>query len=319
MKVNPLVSILINSHNHENFIREAIDSALAQTYPNIEVIVVDDGSTDKTYEIICSYGSQIKAISKENAGQASAFNVGFFESKGDIICFLDSDDVFHKEKVQQVIDIFNTYSDISWCFHSLILVHKITGKLLGQHREINSKLCDFRQDIKKGRLPFYPPPSSCLCFKRELLNQILPMKQTFLKTSADSYIRLLAFALAQGFFLDQPLTFQGIHDQNAETLRQDKEALVEAKIMIFVYLMRCEFPQFKNIANRLFSRGFSYYFRYGNQWGDIKENYQEFVDKYLALTSLWEKIMIIIMTMIYCRPWRKNYTPRDVISVISNQ
>jgi len=312
MQFLPLVSILINSYNHQNFIREAVDSAIAQTYPNIEIIVVDDGSTDQTYEIIKSYGDQIKSITKENAGQASAFNVGFLASKGDIICFLDSDDVFVKEKVQQIVDIFEFNPDISWCFHGLILVDKITGKWLGQHRETRSRICDFRKDIKQGRLPFYPPPTSCLCFKRELLKQILPMEQTFLKTAADCYVRLVAFGLAKGFYLDQALTFQGIHENNVGTLRTDKEALIEAEIMIFVYLLRCQFPEFKNIGNRLFARGFSYYFRYSHQWGQIKQKYQEFVKKYLELTSIWEKLIIIIMTIIYCRPWRKSYTPREI-------
>jgi glycosyltransferase involved in cell wall biosynthesis len=307
------VSIIINSYNYENFIAEAVNSALAQTYPQIEIIVVDDGSTDETWKLLKSYGDQIKVIRTENHGQSSAFNVGFEQSKGDIICFLDADDVFHQEKVQQIVDIFAQYPHIGWCFHSLILVQKNTGKWLGQHGETGSRLCDFRQDLKIGRLPFYPPPTSCLCLKRELLKQILPIKLTFLKTAADTYVRLLAFGLAQGYYLDQTLTFQGIHNNNAGTLRKDKEALIEAEIIIFVYLMRCQFPQFNNMANRLFARGLSYYLRYKNEWGDLKHKYQDFCHKYFALTSLWEKIMILIMTIIYCRPWRKNYTPKEVI------
>ena len=71
MSREPLVSILINNHNYERFVAEAIDSALAQTHPAVEVVVVDDGSTDRSREVISRYGTSITAVWKENEGQAS--------------------------------------------------------------------------------------------------------------------------------------------------------------------------------------------------------------------------------------------------------
>ena len=91
---SPLVSILINNYNYAQYLSQAIDSALGQTYTNTEIIVVDDGSTDNSREIINSYGNQIISVLKENGGQASAINAGFAASKGDIICLLDADDIF---------------------------------------------------------------------------------------------------------------------------------------------------------------------------------------------------------------------------------
>jgi glycosyltransferase involved in cell wall biosynthesis len=99
MKQNPLVSIIINNYNYGRFVREAIDSGLNQTYSHKEVIVVDDGSTDDSREIIASYGNGITSVLKENGGQASAFNAGFAVSQGDIICFLDADDIFYLRKL----------------------------------------------------------------------------------------------------------------------------------------------------------------------------------------------------------------------------
>src|SRR6476646_282737 len=100
MKTEPLVSILINNYNYERFLKDAIDSALNQTYSKIEVIVVDDGSTDNSRSVIESYQDKVTAIFKENGGQASAFNTGFEASQGEIICFLDADDMFQPEKVK---------------------------------------------------------------------------------------------------------------------------------------------------------------------------------------------------------------------------
>ena len=84
---SPLVSINVNNYNYARFLNQAIDSALNQTYPNIEVVVVDDGSQDSSQEIIGSYGNQIVPVLKENGGQASAFNEGFRVSQGEIVMF----------------------------------------------------------------------------------------------------------------------------------------------------------------------------------------------------------------------------------------
>ena len=102
----PLVSVIINNYNYGHFLGEAIDSVLNQTYPNIEIVVVDDGSTDNSREIISSYQEKIISVLKENGGQASAFNAGFAASRGDIIFMLDSDDIFVPEKVAEVVNIF---------------------------------------------------------------------------------------------------------------------------------------------------------------------------------------------------------------------
>ena len=85
----PLVSVLINNYNYQQYLEQAIDSALAQDYVPIEIIVVDDGSTDDLRSIIGRYGSKIRAVFKSNGGQASAFNAGVNASRGDILCFLD--------------------------------------------------------------------------------------------------------------------------------------------------------------------------------------------------------------------------------------
>ena len=97
-----LASIVINNYNYGRFLPEAIESALGHTYPNTEVIVVDDGSTDNSREVISKYGSRVISVLKANGGQGSAFNAGFAASKGDLIFFLDSDDFFYPEKVASI-------------------------------------------------------------------------------------------------------------------------------------------------------------------------------------------------------------------------
>ncbi|MEM9155839.1 MAG: glycosyltransferase family 2 protein [Cyanobacteria bacterium P01_F01_bin.33] len=104
MKDSPLVSILINNYNYEKFLPEAINSALDQTYKHIEVIVVDDGSTDDSRDIIKSYGTRITPIFQENGKQGAALNSGFSASHGNIIIFLDADDYLYASAIERIVD-----------------------------------------------------------------------------------------------------------------------------------------------------------------------------------------------------------------------
>jgi glycosyltransferase involved in cell wall biosynthesis len=100
----PLVSIVVDSFNYARFLRQCIDSALAQTYAPLEVIVVDDASTDESPDIIRAYGGRIKAvIQPRNRGQAAAFNAGFALSSGDIVMFLDADDWLYPLAAERVV------------------------------------------------------------------------------------------------------------------------------------------------------------------------------------------------------------------------
>src|SRR5271169_1272984 len=100
---SPLVSIIISNYNYGRFLRDAIDSALGQTYQSTEVIVVDDGSTDNSRDIIGDYDERIIPILKENGGQSSALNEGFAASRGAIVIILDSDDMLLAGTVEQVV------------------------------------------------------------------------------------------------------------------------------------------------------------------------------------------------------------------------
>lgn len=102
---NPLVSIVIPVYNGSNYMREAIDSALAQTYQNIEIIVVNDGSKDNgaTEAIALSYGSKIRYYSKENGGVSSALNLGIKEMKGEYFSWLSHDDAYEADKIEKQV------------------------------------------------------------------------------------------------------------------------------------------------------------------------------------------------------------------------
>lgn len=105
MKDLPLVSIIIPCYNGEAFVAEAIQSALDQTYPNKEVIVIDDGSTDGTLDVIKSFGDKIRWEAGPNRGGSAARNRGIELARGELIQFLDADDLLHPQKLERQLDV----------------------------------------------------------------------------------------------------------------------------------------------------------------------------------------------------------------------
>ncbi len=110
MKYMPLVSIVIPVYNGSNYMAEAIDSALSQTYENIEIVVVNDGSKDdgKSDAIAKSYGDKIRYFPKENGGSSSALNKGIAEMKGEWFSWLSHDDLYYPDKVKKQVEYLNS-------------------------------------------------------------------------------------------------------------------------------------------------------------------------------------------------------------------
>ncbi|MCU0235858.1 MAG: glycosyltransferase [Acidobacteria bacterium] len=130
----PLVSIVIPVYNGSNYLREAIDSALAQTYPQIEVLVVNDGSNDggETAKIALAYGERIRYFAKENGGVASALNLGLREMRGAYFSWLSHDDIFLPEKTALQAETLLGGKDIAACYADYFLIDAvgaITGKV----------------------------------------------------------------------------------------------------------------------------------------------------------------------------------------------
>ncbi|BAQ64671.1 glycosyltransferase [Geminocystis sp. NIES-3709] len=115
-KINPLISVIIGVYNGDRYLAETIESILAQTYQPIEIIIVDDGSTDRTAEIAQSFLPQIKYFYKTHDGISATLNYGINLSQGDFIAFLDADDLWIPEKLNLQMEVFNTESEIDVVF-----------------------------------------------------------------------------------------------------------------------------------------------------------------------------------------------------------
>lgn len=165
-KSTPLVSIIIPTYNNGRFISFAIDSALNQTYRNLEIIVVNDGSIDDTKEIIKQYQGRIKYIYQANQGPASARNKGIKESQGKYLQFLDADDLISSEKIEKQVEFLEkekypvvVYSDVRY-FRDYDIEHLIDLSFPHYTGYIFSKLLD------SNFIPVNAPLFTRLCFEQ---------------------------------------------------------------------------------------------------------------------------------------------------------
>jgi glycosyltransferase involved in cell wall biosynthesis len=113
-KETPLVSVIIPTYNFASFLPKAIDSCLNQTYQNLEIIVVDDGSTDHTREVVQGFKDKIIYIYQDNQGVSAARNTGLELATGDFITFLDADDYLTEDSIQVRLDVLLKYDDIGY-------------------------------------------------------------------------------------------------------------------------------------------------------------------------------------------------------------
>jgi glycosyltransferase involved in cell wall biosynthesis len=129
----PLVSVVIPTYNGAAFLRETVDSALAQTYPNIEVIVVNDGSTDSTPDLLAGYGDRIRSVTQRNAGTSVARNTGIRESAGEYIAFLDHDDLWAPEKLSRQVPALVADARLGMVYGGIRFFNHYTGKVTSEH------------------------------------------------------------------------------------------------------------------------------------------------------------------------------------------
>jgi glycosyltransferase involved in cell wall biosynthesis len=212
----PFASVLIDTYNHERFIEQAIVSVLEQDFPagNREILVVDDGSTDKTPDIVRKFEPSVRLLRKPNGGQASAFNAGIPHCKGEFIAFLDGDDWWAPGKLRAVCNVLANDASVGLVGHGITETYS-DGR---EHTELLREGSRLRIADKAGAELFRLRKSflgtSRMTIRSDILRQIGSVPEA-LTIEADEYLFTLGALLADVLILREPLTFYRLHDSNA--------------------------------------------------------------------------------------------------------
>lgn len=197
----PLVSIIIPCYNAERFIKQTIDSVLNQSYQNFEIIVLNDGSTDNSLNIIQNIlDERINIIDKKNTGVSDTRNIGFQKAKGKYILFLDSDDVISKNYLLSAIDFLENNQEYSFCTFFIKhidendnIIENIPNKR-GTYQNIQEEIALFNTDVSTC-------PSAYI-YKKDFLEKNYIFYSKILSSPADKYYLLCVSQYGKGKLID---------------------------------------------------------------------------------------------------------------------
>lgn len=250
MTTLPSITIITPTLNQGNYIRETIDSVLDQEYPNLEYIIIDGGSTDETLSVLKEYGSKLSWVSEKDKGQSDAINKGLREASGDVIGYLNSDDLLKPGALLVVGECFSKNSNINW----------VTGKC----KIVDSKGEEIRKAVTKYKnfwlsfnslsilyvLNYISQPSTFI--RRSFLNQVGEFNLE-LYYSMDYEYWLRAWRISRPVVIRSYLakfrsykdskTGSGVDEQFAEELKVARK-FSSSRVLLWLHLIHAKLAKF---------------------------------------------------------------------------
>lgn len=219
-----VVSVLIANHNYGRYLGTAIDSALGQGHRDMEVVVVDDGSTDDSRDLIRSYGERVVAVFQPQRGQVAALNAAFEASHGEFICLLDADDVFLPAKVERVLGAWRRCPEACLVHHQMQIIDA-DGRPLQKPFPRRVMQGDLRDRVARSGGWFLHAPSGALSFPRSFARRLFPVPTdagggsppagtAHLGPEVDTYLASTAAMVAPVAGVPKALTLYRIHGAN---------------------------------------------------------------------------------------------------------
>lgn len=180
---SPKVSVIIPNYNYAKYIAKAIESVLSQTYQNLEIIVVDDGSKDDSLKVLETFGDKIRVVCQKKQGVSSARNHGVAVSSGEYVAFLDADDLWHQEKLQKQLDVFAEDNQIGLVHCQLREFNTETGDTI--HLHLEGEKGWVADEILLFEKPVIIGPGSSILMIREAFDAVGGFDTTLKKASED--------------------------------------------------------------------------------------------------------------------------------------
>lgn len=214
----PKVSVIIPTYNREEFICETIQSVLDQTYKDFEIIVVDDGSTDNTKKKLEIFGSKIKLIEQKNSERAVARNNGVKNSSGNYIAFLDSDDIWVKDKLEKQVDILDSNKDIILVYGQSHRINEKREKIKTAKRQLEGYSGNIFEELLMRNFITSPTPM----IRREYFEMTTGFQTKYIPYE-DWEFWLRFSLLGKFYFIAKPLSYYRIHPEQSVKLASAKK------------------------------------------------------------------------------------------------
>jgi glycosyltransferase involved in cell wall biosynthesis len=216
MLTDPCVSVVISNYNYGRYLGDTIRSVLDQTHRNIEIIVVDDGSSDESHDVISRFGDRVSPLCRNHKGQCAALNAGFSVSRGDVVIFLDSDDCLLSDAVERFVRPFKENMAITKSQGYMIAVDakgSSLGKMIpprlspsGEYKEVI---------LKQGPWACSHAWTSGNAWARWFLEQVFPLPEDIEnRVFPDGCLNPLAALYGPIVTLDKPVAYYRIHGSN---------------------------------------------------------------------------------------------------------
>lgn len=222
----PKVSAIIPVFNGERFIRDSIETVLRQTFRDVQLIVVDDGSTDRTREVVQSFGGKLTYRYQANAGADNAYNAGISMATGDYVAFLDHDDRWYPGKLEAQLKILSSHPEVGLTYSEVDCIDEdgapVRKKPWAERRHIRHDLTGDAAAILKRRFPVSVP--SAMMFRHDILKRIGGFDSNLPRSGGhvDGKLCILAGEIAKVYFAVKPLTQYRVHQQQMTHLRRQQ-------------------------------------------------------------------------------------------------
>ena len=255
-----LVSVIITNYNYGSYVGHAIESALALDWPNVEIIVIDDGSTDDSRVVIARYEDRITTILQENSGQLVGTNKAFALSRGEIVIMLDADDLLHPALMREVMAVWTpTTSKVQVQMQTIDAQGRSLGSFLPQYHIVPTPRQIRNWSVAGAAYP--TPPGSGNVYARWFLERIFPL-QDVCGTAPDSYCVSTAPYFGDVHTVPKPLVSYRIHGRNQGALseldaRQFARQLTRAQ-QRRAYVQRIAAPMGVRLSLRAINRSLTY-------------------------------------------------------------
>jgi len=249
MSDNPTVSVVIPAYNAARWIVETLESVLAQTFRDFEVIVVNDGSTDNTAQVVEGYGERIRCIHKQNGGAASARNVGIRSAQGKYIAFVDADDLWAKEKLRLQVDLLKR-TGLAWVYSDAFAFDGENGKSLVR---LGKSVRQYDGDILESLFLTDYIPSPTPIIRRSVFEHVGYFDEDRTVRIGEDWDMWLRIAACYPIGLvSEPLAYYRVHFTSM-TGSEDTQVLLQGHIAVLEKAMAREQARLGSLKNRAFA------------------------------------------------------------------